>query len=69
MIDFGAIVSQLFSSYWWLLPLLVLLVLFKSAWFKGLIGLAMCPLRRLSFVDILKLYRYHPMIIKEVALL
>jgi len=41
MIDFGALFSQLISTYWWLLPLLVLVALFKSAWFKGFIGEAL----------------------------
>ncbi len=47
MIDSGALFSQLISTYWWLLPLLVLGALFKSAWFKGLIGEA----RPFSFDD------------------
>jgi len=38
MIDFGAIISQLFSSFWWAIPLFVLIAIFKSAWFKGFIG-------------------------------
>jgi len=44
MIDSGALFSQLFSSFWWLLPLLVLITLFKSAWFKGVMGEAMVNL-------------------------
>ncbi|RMG19901.1 MAG: hypothetical protein D6732_29345 [Methanobacteriota archaeon] len=35
MIDLGALVAQLFSSFWWAIPLVVLAALFKSAWFKG----------------------------------
>jgi len=27
-----------FFTYWWLLPLLIVAILFKSAWFKGFIG-------------------------------
>jgi len=38
MIDFSVLFSQLFSTYWWLLPLFVLIAVFKSAWFKGFIG-------------------------------
>jgi len=38
MIDFSALVSQLLPTYWWLLPLLIVAVLFKPAWFKGFIG-------------------------------
>jgi len=38
MIDFSALFSQLLSTYWWLLPLLIVAALFKSAWFKGFIG-------------------------------
>jgi len=38
MIDSGALISQLFSSFWWLLSLLIIAALFKPAWFKGFIG-------------------------------
>jgi len=38
MIDFSALFSQLLSTYWWLLPLLIVAILFKSAWFKGFMG-------------------------------
>jgi len=38
MIDFSALVSQLLSTYWWLLPLFIVVTLFKSTWFKGFIG-------------------------------
>jgi len=39
MTDFSGLISQLFSTYWWLLPLLLIIAtLFKSAWFKGFIG-------------------------------
>jgi len=41
MIGYGTEFSQLISTYWWLLPLLVLVALFKSAWFKGFIGEAL----------------------------
>jgi len=34
VIDFGALFSQLLATYWWLLPVLILAALFKSAWFK-----------------------------------
>jgi hypothetical protein len=30
MIDFGALFSQLISTYWWMLPLFVVAALFKS---------------------------------------
>jgi len=35
LIDFGALFSQLISTYWWLLPLFVLAALFKSPCFIG----------------------------------
>jgi len=38
MIDFSGLISQLLSTFWWLLPLLLVAALFKSAWFKGFIG-------------------------------
>jgi len=34
MIDLGALLSQLVSTYWWVPLLYVLAALFKSAWFK-----------------------------------
>ncbi|MBL4774587.1 MAG: hypothetical protein JKY87_00815 [Mariprofundus sp.] len=38
MIDFSGLIPQLFSTYWWLVPLLVVAALFKPVWFKGFIG-------------------------------
>jgi len=38
MIDFGVLFEQLISSFWWLLPLLLLASLIKSPWFKGVMG-------------------------------
>jgi len=38
MIDFGALFSQLLSSFRWVIPLFVLAAVFKSAWFKGVMG-------------------------------
>jgi len=38
VIDFGTLFFQLFSTYWWLLPLFIVAALFKFAWFKGFIG-------------------------------
>jgi len=37
LIDFGALFSQLLATYWWLLPLFIVVALFKFAWFKGFI--------------------------------
>jgi len=51
MIDFGALFSQLISTYWWLLPLFVLAALFKSPWFKGFIGEAMVNLSARLFLN------------------
>ena len=44
VIDFGALTTQLLPSFWWLLPLFVLLVLLKSPWFKGVVGEALVNL-------------------------
>ncbi len=49
MIDFSGLISQLFSTYWWLLPLFIVAALFKSAWFKGFIGEVMVNLSDLLF--------------------
>jgi len=51
MIDFGALFSQLLSSFWWALPLFALAVLFKSAWFKGFFGEALVNLAARLFLD------------------
>jgi len=51
MIDFGALFSQLVSTYWWLLPLFALAALFKPACFKGLIGEVIVNLAARLFLD------------------
>lgn len=51
MIDFSALLSQLLVSYWWLLSLLVLVTLLKSAWFKGVMGEALVNLSARLFLD------------------
>jgi len=51
LIDFGALFSQLISSFWWLLPMFVLAALFKSPWFKGFIGEVMVNLAARLFLD------------------
>jgi len=51
VIDFGALLSQLFSSFWWVLPLFVLAALFKSPWFKGVTGETMVNLAAQLFLN------------------
>jgi len=51
MIDFGALFEQLISSYWWLLPLFVLIAIFKSPWFKGVMGEFMVNMAARLFLD------------------
>jgi len=51
MIDFSTLFSQLFSTYWWLLPLLLIAALFKSAWFKGFTGEVMVNMAARLFLD------------------
>ena len=51
LIDFGTLFSQLISTYWWLLPLFVLAALFKSPWFKGLIGEVVVNFSARLFLD------------------
>jgi len=63
MMDSGALFSQLFSSFWWLLPLLLAPSLFKSAWFKGFIGKVMVNMAAHLFLN--KNY-YH--LIKNVTI-
>ncbi|NWF35349.1 NERD domain-containing protein [Mariprofundus sp. KV] len=49
--DFSTLFSQLFSSFWWAIPLLVLAALFKSAWFKGFIGEVMVNMAARLFLN------------------
>jgi len=51
MIDFGQILSNIFTSFWWFLPLFVLAALLKSSWFKGLIGEAMVNMAAKLFLN------------------
>jgi len=51
VIDFTHLFSQLFSMLWWALPLLILLTLFRSAWFKGLMGEAMVNISARLFLN------------------
>jgi len=44
-------VLLLISSYWWLLPLFVVAVLFKSPWFKGFIGEVMVNMAARLLLD------------------
>lgn len=63
MIDFGLLFSQLFSNLWWAIPLFILAALFKSAWFKGVMGEALVNLSARLFLDKNK---YH--LIKNVTI-
>lgn len=36
--DFSPIISQVFSTLWYLIPIIILATLLKSPWFKGLVG-------------------------------
>ncbi|EAU55295.1 hypothetical protein [Mariprofundus ferrooxydans] len=48
MIDLGSLLSQLFASFWWAIPLFILAALFKSPWFKGFIGEVMLTCKQLN---------------------
>ena len=63
MIDFGALFEQLISSFWWAIPLFVLIAIFKSPWFKGFIGEVMVNMAARLFLDKTK---YH--LIKNVTI-
>jgi len=63
MIDVAVLFSQIFSSFWWLIPLFVLAALFKSAWFKGAMGEAIVNLAARLFLN---KKDYHP--IKNVRI-
>ncbi|WP_167632211.1 hypothetical protein [Mariprofundus ferrooxydans] len=49
MINFGSLLSQLFASFWWAIPLFILISLFKSPWFKGFIGEVMLTCKQLNY--------------------
>jgi len=51
MVDFSTLFTQLLSTYWWAIPLLIFAALFKSAWFKGFIGEAMVNMAARLFLD------------------
>ncbi|SEL62671.1 nuclease-related domain-containing protein [Ectothiorhodospira marina] len=36
--EFSAIISQLFGGFWYLIPLVVIVAIIGSPWFKGLMG-------------------------------
>jgi len=51
MVDFSTLLAQLLTTYWWAIPLLIFVALFKSARFKGFVGEAMVNLAALLFLD------------------
>jgi len=51
MIDFSGLMSQLLSTYWWVIPMLIIAALFKSAWFKGFIGEVMVNISARLFLN------------------
>ena len=51
MINVAALFEQLITSFWWLLPLVVLATLLKSAFFKGFMGEAMANLSARLFLN------------------
>ena len=51
MVDFSTLFSQLFSSFWWAIPLFVLAALFRSPWFKGFIGEVMVNMAARLFLN------------------
>ena len=61
--DFTPIINQLMGTLWYLIPFVVLAVVFKSAWFKGVAGEFIVNLSAKLFLDKEK---YH--LIKNVTL-
>jgi predicted RNA-binding Zn-ribbon protein involved in translation (DUF1610 family) len=51
MVDFSTLFTQLLTTYWWTIPLLIFAVLFKSAWFKGFAGEVMVNMTARLFLD------------------
>jgi len=62
--DFTPIFNQIYGTLWYLIPLFVIAILFKSAWFKGVVGEFIVNLSAKLFLDKEK---YH--LIKNVTLL
>ena len=61
--DFTPILNQIYGTLWYLIPLFVIVTLFKSAWFKGVVGEFIVNLSAKLFLDKEK---YH--LIKNVTL-
>jgi len=61
--DFTPILNQIYGTLWYLIPLFAIATLFKSAWFKGVIGEFIVNLSAKLFLDKEK---YH--LIKNVTL-
>ncbi len=61
--DFGPVYQQLFTTFWYLIPLLIIVGLIKSPWFKGKFGEFLVNLSARCFLD---KSRYH--LIKNVTL-
>lgn len=61
--DFGPVYQQLFATFWYLIPLLIIVGLIKSPWFKGKFGEFLVNLSVRCFLD---KSRYH--LIKNVTL-
>jgi hypothetical protein len=61
--DFTPIISQVFSTLWYLIPLGIMAVVLKSPWFKGVMGELIVNLSAKHLLD-QKRYR----LIKNVTL-
>jgi restriction system protein len=51
MIHFGLLFNNVYAHLWWALPLVLLLALFSSAWFRAMTGKAMIKLAVRLFLD------------------
>lgn len=49
--DFTLLVTQLFTGFWYLIPLFILAVLIKSPWFKGVMGEFLVNFSTRHFLD------------------
>ena len=49
--DFTPIINQVLGTLWWLIPLAILAVVLKSAWFKGIVGEFIVNLSVKLFLD------------------
>lgn len=57
--DFGPIIQNVLSQFWYLIPLFILAILIKTPWFKGVMGETIINLGTKLFLDRKKYHLLH----------